>query len=214
MNYWLNHITYYAFLSRVTVTLNTVSLKQEWLDIIKSLYSYKNPYCPNFISNETNICSICHNDPCANYNEFRQRKTYGIVISKAFIYKIERTFLWVLRYFHQGTSRLPCHDNRASYSHDTIWFWKFKVKGQGQRYSSQRSVQMTHFLSVSHQGILTTPIPFVPWQSGLPFRDTIWPWKFKVNGQGQAYPSQRSIQLTHFLFISHQLDQPFLRYGK
>ena len=31
-------------------------------------------------------------------------------------------------------------------------------------------------------------------------RDTIWPWKFKVNGQDQMYPSQRSIQFTSFLF--------------
>ena len=33
-------------------------------------------------------------------------------------------------------------------------------------------------------------------------RDTIWLWKFKVKvkGQGQKYPSQHSIQLTHFLF--------------
>ena len=45
-------------------------------------------------------------------------------------------------------------------------------------------------------------------------RDTTWPWKFKVKDQGQRYPSQRSIQLTHFLVVSHQLDQPFLRYGK
>ena len=37
--------------------------------------------------------------------------------------------------------------------------------------------------------------------------------KVKVKGQGQRYPSQRSIQLTHFPFASHQLDQPFLRYG-
>ena len=36
----------------------------------------------------------------------------------------------------------------------------------------------------------------------------------KVKSQGQWYPSQRSIQLTHFLFVSHQLDKPFLRYGK
>ena len=129
-----------------------------------------------------------------------------------------------------------------------------KVKGQGQRYPSQRSVQLTHFLSVSDQVILSTTVPFVPWQPGLPFPcynltlkvkntpvsaasswlislvfyirasyqlpsflfhnnwashspDTIWPWKFKVKGQGQRYPSQRSIQLTHFLFVSHQLDQ-------
>ena len=37
--------------------------------------------------------------------------------------------------------------------------------------------------------------------------------KVKDKGQGQRYPSQRSIQLTHFI-ISHQLDQPFLRCGK
>ena len=130
-------------------------------------------------------------------------------------------------------------------------------KIQGQRYPSQCSVQLTHFLSVSHQGIPSTPIPLVPWQSGLPFpRYNLTlkiPWKFKVRGtpvspacsllisvvfhisasyrlqslsfhdnqathsldtilkvkgQGQMYHSQRSIQLTHFLFISHQLDQP------
>ena len=46
---------------------------------------------------------------------------------------------------------------------------KFKVKGKGQWYPSQRSVQLTHFICVSHQGILSTPVPFVPWQSGLPF---------------------------------------------
>ena len=45
-------------------------------------------------------------------------------------------------------------------------------------------------------------------------RDTIWPWQFKVKGQRQRYPSQRSIQLRHFLFVSHQLDQLFLWYGK
>ena len=80
-------------------------------------------------------------------------------------------------------------DNRASHSRDTIWPWQSKVKGKGQKYPSQRSVLLTHFLGVSHQGILSTPVPFVAWQS-------IW------------------LQLTHFLFVSHQLDQPFLRYGK
>ena len=38
--------------------------------------------------------------------------------------------------------------------------------------------------------------------------------KVKVKVQGQRYPSQHSIQLTHFLLVSHRLDQPFLRYGK
>ena len=106
------------------------------------------------------------------------------------------------------------HDNRASHSWGTIWPWKFKVKGQGQRYPSQCSVQLTHFLSVSHQGFLLNNIPFVPWQSGLPFPIYNLTLKFKAKGQGQRYPSQHSIQLINFLSVSHQLDQPFLRYGK
>ena len=64
---------------------------------------------------------------------------------------------------------LSFNDNWFSHSWDTIRPWKFKVKGQGQRHPSQSSVQLTHFLSASHQGILSTPVPFVSWQSGLPF---------------------------------------------
>ena len=75
--------------------------------------------------------------------------------------------------FHiRASFRLPSlsfHDNRASHSWDTIWPCKFKVNGQVQRYPSQRSIQLTHFLSVSHQGILSTPVPFVPRPLGLPF---------------------------------------------
>ena len=113
------------------------------------------------------------------------------------------------------------YDNRASHSRDTIWPWTFRVKGQGHRYPRQRSVKLTHFLSVSHQGILSTPISFVPWQSDLPFPTFNLTLQFKgqrsrskVKGQGQRHPNQRSIQMTHFLFVSHHLDQPFLRYGK
>ena len=47
---------------------------------------------------------------------------------------------------------LSFHDNRASYSWDTIWPWKFKFKGQDQRYLNQRSVQLTHFLSGGNGG--------------------------------------------------------------
>ena len=50
-------------------------------------------------------------------------------------------------------SSLSFHDNRASHSWDTIWPRKFKLKGQGQRskvkgqrYPSQGSIQLTHFL--------------------------------------------------------------------
>ena len=73
---------------------------------------------------------------------------------------------------------------------------------------------VSHYLSVSHQGILSTPVPFVPWQSGLPFlRYNLNLKKLKVKGQNIMYPSQHIIQLTSFLFVSHQLDEPFLRYG-
>ena len=98
-----------------------------------------------------------------------------------------------------------------------------KVKNQGQRYPSQHSIQFTHFLSVSHQVSLSTPIPFIQWQSGLPFlRCNL---TLKVKGEGQRYPSQRSVQLTRFLSILHhgilstpvnlvpwQLGLPFLRW--
>ena len=93
-------------------------------------------------------------------------------------------------------------DNRASHSWNTIWPWKFKVKGQGQRHPSQHSTQLTHFLSVWHQVILSTPVPFIPWHLGLPFPR--YNLTLKVKGQGQRYPNQRSIQLTHFLSISHE----------
>ena len=43
----------------------------------------------------------------------------------------------------------------------TIWPWKFKVKGKGQRYPSQSSVLVNHHFRVSHQGILSTPVPLV-----------------------------------------------------
>ena len=35
--------------------------------------------------------------------------------------------------------------------------------------------------------------------------------RVNVKGQGQRYPSQRSIQLTRFLIVLHKLDQPLLR---
>ena len=95
---------------------------------------------------------------------------------------------------------LSFHGNRVSHSRHTIYPSKFKVKGQGQRYPSERMVQLTHFLSVSHQGILSTPVPFVPWQSGLPF--PTYNLTFKI--QGQRYPSEHMVQLTHFLNVSHQ----------
>ena len=134
-------------------------------------------------------------------------KVKGTPVSAASSWLISLVFY--IRASHQLPSLL-FHDNQACHSQDTIWPSKFKVKGQGQRYPSQHSVQLTHFLSVSHQGVLSTPVPFIPWQSGLPFLRYNLTLKIqskvRVKGQGQRYPSQHSIQLTHFLFVSHQLD--------
>ena len=75
--------------------------------------------------------------------------------------------------FHNRASHwlpsLSVHGNQTSHSWDTIRPWKFKVKGQGQRDLSLHSIHSNHCLGVSHQGILSTPIPYIPWQSGLPF---------------------------------------------
>ena len=101
---------------------------------------------------------------------------------------------------------LVFHDYRASHSRDTIWPWKFKVKGEGQRYSSQHSVQLTPFLSVLHQGIPSTPFLFIPWLSGLPFpRYTLTleiqgqRWKSKVKVKG-ALVNVASSWLISFMF--------------
>ena len=87
---------------------------------------------------------------------------------------------------------LSFHDNRASHSRDTIWPWKFKVKGEGQRYPSQHCVQLPHFLCVSHQGIPSTPVPFVPWLSGLPFSR----YNLTLEIQGQRWKSKVKVKGT------------------
>ena len=76
-----------------------------------------------------------------------------------------------------------------------------------QHLNSPRSLEVssasrTHSGCVSHQGILSTPVPFVPWQSGFPFPR--YNLTLKVKGQGQRYLSERSVQLTHFFSVSHQ----------
>ena len=116
--------------------------------------------------------------------------------------------------FHiRACYRLPSlsfYDNRASHSRDTIWPWKFKVKGTPVSAASSWLISIVFHFRASYRLL---SLSFHDSQASHS-RDTIWPWKFKVKGQGQRYPSQRSIQLTHFLFVPHQLDQPFLRYGK
>ena len=78
--------------------------------------------------------------------------------------------------------------------------YNLTLKIQDQRYPSQRSIQLTNFLSVSHQGILKTNVPFVLWQSRLQFPK----YNLTLKIQGQRYLSQSSIQLTHFRSVSYQ----------
>ena len=87
--------------------------------------------------------------------------------------------------FHLRTSHrllsLSFHDIWASHSRDTIWSSKFKVKGHGQRYPTQRSVQLTNFLILSDQGILSTPDHSPSWYNLT--------WKFN-SARKKAYISR------------------------
>ena len=99
--------------------------------------------------------------------------------------------------------RLPpllFHDNWASHSRDTIWPWKFKVKGTPVSAASSSLISLVFHTRTSYQ-LLSHSLHD---NRASNARDTIWPWKFKVNGQGHRYPSQHSVQLTHFLSVSHQ----------
>ena len=102
------------------------------------------------------------------------------------------------------------HDNRACHSRDTIWPWKFKVKGTSVSIASSWLISLVFHMRASHR------LPSLSFHNNWASHSwgTIWPWKFKVKGHGQRYPSQHSIQLTHVLFVSHQLDQSLLRYGQ
>ena len=140
-------------------------------------------------------------------------KVKGTPVSAASSWLISHSLVSHIRASYWLPS-LSFHDNRASHSRDTNLPWQFKVKGQGQRYPIQCSVQLTHFLSVSHQGTLSTHVPFVPWQSGHPFPRYNLTLKIQGQRSRSRSPSPLSIQLIHFLLVSLKLDQPFLRYGK
>ena len=89
-----------------------------------------------------------------------------------------------------------------------IWPWKFKVKRQCQRYNSQHSVQLTHFLSVSHQGILSTP--FRSMTIGPPIPEIQFDLenpgsKVKVNGTTFSAASSWLISLTFHIRASYRL---------
>ena len=128
---------------------------------------------------------------------------------------LQSSWLISLVFYIRASYRLPSlsfHDNRDSHSRDTIWLWKFKVKGTPVSAASSWLISIVFHIRASYR--LLSLSFHDNWASHS--RDTIWPWKFKVKGQGQGqwHPSQCIIQVIHFLFVSHQLDQPFLRYGK
>ena len=117
--------------------------------------------------------------------------------------------------FHIRVSyRLPYlsfHGNQASHSRDTIWPWRSKVKVKSTSVSAASSwlISLVVHIRPSYR------LPSLSFHDNRAShsRDTICPWrskvKVKVKYQGKKYPSQRSIQLTHFIFVSQQLDQPF-----
>ena len=88
--------------------------------------------------------------------------------------------------------------NRASHSWDTIWPWKFKVKGQGHRYTpvstaSSWLIPLVFHIRASYQ------LPSLSFQDkrASHCQDTIWPWKFKVK---DTLVSVASSWLISFLF--------------
>ena len=88
---------------------------------------------------------------------------------------------------------LSFHDNRASHSWDTIWPWKFKVKGTPVSAASRWLISLVFHIRPSNR------LPSLSFHDNRASHswDTICPWKFKVKGQGQRYPSQCRVQLTH-----------------
>ena len=108
---------------------------------------------------------------------------------------------------------LSFHDNRAS--HPELQFecknCRSKVKFKGTPVSAASSwlISLVFHIRASYRLL---SLSFHDHRASH-CQDIIWPWKFKVKGQGQSYTSQCGIQLTHFHFVSHHLHQPFLRYG-
>ena len=128
-------------------------------------------------------------------------------------------------------------------SNEIVPPWKSnKIPMKLSHMENQTKIQCEgHWVIVSKIKILSTPVPFVPWQSGMllthiPFIPWLW-WQsgltflkynltLKIQGQRSRskYPSQRSIQLTHFLsvwvilstpvpFVPWHLGLPFPKYN-
>ena len=88
-----------------------------------------------------------------------------------------------------------------------------KIKGQGHGWGHSLKSQWG-------SNILSTSIPFVPCQSGIPFVSydfyKIWPWKSKVKVMGEVSSKSQcgsSILSNHILFVPCQSALPFFRYS-
>ena len=112
---------------------------------------------------------------------------------------------------------LSFHVNRPSHSWDTA-FSKFDLENQ-----ASRSWVRSQFKSQWGSNILSTHIPFVPCQSGIPFLSydffKIRPWKSKVKVMGEVTVQSHNVglasyRLTSLLFYvnrpSHSWDTAFL----
>ena len=94
----------------------------------------------------------------------------------------------------------------------TVWKSSLKLDESTETPTSQvnppvkiSSPSGSHSGCVLHQGILTTPVPFVPWQSSLPFLRYNWPWKFKVKGTPVRAASSWFISIVFHIRASYQL---------
>ena len=86
-----------------------------------------------------------------------------------------------------------------------------KLQGQGHRgWSKGKVIQLAQYL------INSLPFHFTSIRPTRYSYIEIWPWN--IQGQGHEWGHQSrshiipSIKLMHFLFVSHQSNQPFLRY--
>ena len=113
--------------------------------------------------------------------------------------QISRTFHEIQWFFHDLETDLNFND--FSRAVGTLVLQNLVIIGSTGRVDGNADIlTWSHSGCVLHQGILTTPVPFVPWQSSLP----IPRYNLTLKIQGQRYPSRRSIQLTHFRSVSHQ----------
>ena len=101
--------------------------------------------------------------------------------------------------FYPLTS-LSFHVNRPSHSWDTAFQnLTLKIKGQGHGWGHSLKSQCG-------SNILSTHIPFIPCQSGIPLLGydffKIWPWKSRVKVMGEVTVQSHNVGLTSYRLTS------------